>query len=239
METGLKLNEIMNSYGMWIACSFMMLVLIIQSVLFVKVSLKESKNLGMDQQKIKEGIRSAMVTSIGPTVAQIVILMSLIAVVGAPNAWMRINDVGAGRSEIAQVSIGASVFGVEPGAAGYGVEAFSYSLWAMALNNVGWMIMALLCAGKMGIMVEKLNTKYDPKWIKLLMKGSVLGVFGYLLTGNIIGKPNYYILAAVISAIVMLALGKLFGKNQRIQEISLGIAMLCGMLITNAIKLYL
>lgn len=239
MENGLKLNEIMNSYGMWIACSFMMLVLIIQSVLFVKASLKESKNLGMDQQKIKEGIRSAMVTSIGPTVAQIVILMSLIAVVGAPNAWMRINDVGAGRSEIAQVSIGASVFGVEPGAAGYGVEAFSYSLWAMALNNVGWMIMALLCAGKMGIMVEKLNTKYDPKWIKLLMKGSVLGVFGYLLTSNIIGKPNYYILAAVISAIVMLALGKLFGKNQRIQEISLGIAMLCGMLITNAIKLYL
>ena len=194
-----------------------------------------AEKLEMPRERCVAGMRSAMITAIGPAFAPVIVLLALIAVLGAPTAWMRLNDVGAARTELAMVTLSAKVIGVDPQSAAFNLKAYTYSLWGMALNNVGWMLVALLFTHRMGTMVTKLNQKYDPKWIKYLMSGASIGLFAFLLSGQLVNAKinNWY--AAFISAASMLLISKIFKKHQRLQELALGISMIVGMLLTTAI----
>lgn len=114
-------------------------------------------------------------------------------------------------------------------------HCFSYSLWAMALNNLGWLVIVLLLNHRMSGIVVKMNEKLNPKWVKLLMGGATLGLFAYLLTNQLVGKTSIKWAAAILSGVIMLVLTTAFKKHQRIQELALGISMLGGMFLTQAI----
>ena len=66
-------------------------------------------------------------------------------------------------TELAVVSLAGGLAGAEVGAESFGATAFSYSLWAMALNNLaGW---SSYCVDPpMSGIVTKMNAKFDPKW---------------------------------------------------------------------------
>ena len=228
-------QQMINSPGLWITSGVMVIASVLQAFIFFRTSLKEAKELGIERQKYRAGIRSAVITSIGPSFSPVIVLMSMVAVLGGPTTWMRLCDVGAARTELAVVSLAAGLAGTEVGSASFGSTAFSYSLWAMALNNLGWLVIVLLLTPRMNGIVVKRNTKFDPKWVKLLMGGATLGLFAYLLTNQLVGKASIKWVAAVLSGAIMLILTTVFKKHQRIQELALGIAMLGGMFLTQAI----
>ena len=64
-----------------------------------------AEKLEMPRERCVAGMRSAMITAIGPAFAPVIVLLALIAVLGAPTAWMRLNDVGAARTELAMVTL--------------------------------------------------------------------------------------------------------------------------------------
>jgi len=233
----MELQAIMNSPGLWIASSFTVIVVIAQSIMFFRAGIKEAKRLEMPKERYISGLRSAMITAIGPSFASVIVLLSLLSIVGAPTTWMRLSDIGAARTEIAMITLSSGLLGIDPASAEFGVKAFSYSIWGMALNNLGWIMVALLLTHRMTKAVETLNTKYDPAWIKLLLYGATVGLFSYLLNKQVLGKGLDFskITAAIISALAMFFITKLFKKNQRLQELGLGIAMLIGMFVSNAI----
>lgn len=232
----MDLKMVMNSPGMWLASSVMVIVILVQSLWFLREAFKAADKLNMPRERCYAGMRSAMITAIGPAFAPVIILIALIAVLGAPTAWMRLSDIGAARTELAMVTLSSKVIGVDPQSAAFNLKAFSYSLWGMALNNLGWIVVALLFTPKMTGLVNKLNQKYDPKWMKYLMAGATVGLFAFLLSGQLIGaKPsNWY--AALISAAVMLCISKVLKNQQKLQELSLGISMLAGMILATAIS---
>lgn len=82
------------------------------------------------------------------------------------------------------VSLASEAVGVTPRTSSFGAEAFAYSLWGMTLNNLGWLLVVLITTHKMSGIVDKLYTKYNPKWIKLLMGGTIIGLFAYLLSNQ-------------------------------------------------------
>ena len=241
----MNLSEIMNSPGLWVASSFMVIILIAMCVIYLRLGIKRANEVGISKERYISAIRSAAITSIGPAFSPVIVLLSLIVVIGAPTAWMRLNDVGAARTELAIITLASNLLGVEPSSADFGIQAFSYSQWAMALNNLGWFAVACLLTHRMSKAVTYLNQKYDPKWIKLLMLGATFGVTGYLLANQITSpllKVNNAMLTrmsglitALISAGCMLLMSKLFEKHQRLQELALGIAMLAGMFGTQLI----
>lgn len=201
----------------------------------MKEALKEASNLGIEKKGIKAAIRSASVTAIGPSLSPVITLLSLVAVIGAPTTWMRLCDVGAARTELGVISLTSNLSGVEVGSAAFGAEAFSYALWGMALNNLGWLFVVFILGHRMRGIVEKMNMKYNPTWVKKLLAGATVGLFAYLLSNQIKTFEIPKLTPAIISAIVMLVLTTLFKKNQRLQELSLGIAMLIGMFGTQII----
>lgn len=233
-----NLQSIMNSPALWIVSSFMVIVILVQAAWYLKAALTEAKRLEIPKTDIKNGMSSAMVTAIGPSLALVIVLISIITIVGAPTTWMRLNDIGAGRTEISVITIACELLGVTPGGEGFGIKAFALALWAMALNNFGWLLPTLLLTGRMNSVVVKLNSRYSPKWTKALMGGTTFGIFGYLFINSIWKKTidPYFILAAALAAVSIVLINKFFGKNKRLQELSIGLAMLIGMFGTTAIK---
>lgn len=235
----MELQEIINSPGLWIASAFMVVAVVGQAIIFLRTALKEVKEIGLNRNQYIAGMRSSLITAIGPSFSPIIVLLSMIAVVGAPTTWMRLCDVGAGRTELAIVSLASEAVGATPGTSSFGAEAFAYSLWGMALNNLGWLLVVLITTHKMSGIVDKLYTKYNPKWIKLLMGGTIIGLFAYLLSNQVVPSAAEGawapIVAALVAAVTMLLITKGLAKFQRLQELALGIAMLAGMFVTQAI----
>ena len=223
---------------LWAVSSLMVIVIVIQAVWYLKAALAEAKNLGIPTEDVKNGMRSAMITAIGPSLALVIVLIALINLLGAPTTWMRLNDIGSGRTEVTVTAIASNILGVTAGSKDFGLPHFAFALWSMALNNFGWLIVSLICTGSMAGTVEKMNAKFNPNWTKMIMAGTTLGIFAYLWINSIWKKTinNYSVAAAVFSAVAILLIEKLFGNNKRMQELSLGIAMLIGMFGANALK---
>lgn len=211
----------------------MVLMSLIQAGLFLRTSWREAGRLGISQKKRRACLRSATLTALGPSLSPIIIMISMIAIAGGPTTWMVLNNVGAARTELAVISIAANYAGAEMSF--LGVKAFTYALWAIALNGFGWLFVVFTLNHRMDRVVGSLNRRYDPKWISAMLAGANLGLFAYLLTGQLVGKSSIKWVAAALSGAIMLILTTVFKKHQRIQELALGIAMLGGMFLTQAI----
>ena len=133
----MEFQQMINSPGLWIVSSFLVIISVSQAVVFMRAALKEASSIGIDKDRRKAAIRSASITALGPSLSPVITLLSLIVVVGAPTTWMRLCDVGAARTELGVVSLTSTLAGVEVGSAAFGSQAFSYALWGMALNNFG------------------------------------------------------------------------------------------------------
>ena len=223
-------QQFINGIDIWAVSAVMVCISVLQSVFFFRHAWKEADNIGISVTRRKTAIRSAALTAMGPALSPIVIMISMIAIAGAPTTWMVLNNVGAARTELAVISIAANYTGVEM--ADLGVKGFTYALWAIALNGFGWLFVVFFLNHKMSSIVNGLNTRYDPKWISKLLAGANLGLFAYLLTNQLVGKAGVKYIAALISGATMIILSKVCKKVPFLEEVSLGVSMLTGMFLS-------
>lgn len=226
----MSVGELMNCGGMWIACSIMIIVVLVQSTLFLRNALKAAPSIGLTKKQTRAGIRASMITAIGPSLSPVIVLLSLVAVLGGPNTWMRMNDIGAARTELAMSDLATGVLGGSITSGSLTDVQFAAAIWGMALNNVMWILIALVLSNRMGKVIEKLNKKYNPIWIKMLMAGATFGLFSYLLGNQMVGTSLGHITSAVASGLCMFLFIKFLGKHQRLQELALGISLIVGMI---------
>ena len=130
-------QKMINSPGLWLVSSILVIISVSQAIVFMRAALKEASVVGIAKEKKAAAIRSACITAIGPSLSPVITLLSLVAVVGAPTTWMRLCDVGAARTELGVLALTSNLAGVEVGSAEFGAQAFSFGLWGMALNNLG------------------------------------------------------------------------------------------------------
>ena len=211
----MDISVIQNNLGMWICAAFMIAIILIQAVLYLKLSRKEATTLGLPAEQQKEAMRSAAVTAVGPALALSIMLITLMTTLGGPTAWMRMNDVGSGRSELAIASMVSDMVTAAEGTPEWDDVA-------------GWLVGAMVTIALGGKLTKTLNEKFDAKWVKLLMAGCLVSLFTYLLLNTVYLKTSPYIAAAVFGAITMFVMNKVFRKNKRLQELSLGIAIIVG-----------
>ena len=227
-------QQIINGIDLWLVCSIMVIVSLVQAGFFLRASWQEAGRLGFSRKQRIACIRSAALTAAGPSMSTIIIMISMIAIVGAPTTWLVLNNVGDARTELAIVAIAADYAGVEVNAS-IGITAFTYAIWAIALNGVGWLIVVFLLNHRMGHIVTRLNERYDQKWVAAMLGGANLGLFAYLLSGQLVGEASSNYLAAVIADATMLILTTFFKKHEILQEVSLGLSLLAGMFLTQLI----
>jgi hypothetical protein len=234
----MELKDIMNSPMLWVMSSFMIINLFLMALMFLRLCFKNAEKLGIPKEECITGLRSAVFTAIGPAFAPVIVLIALMAVLGGPTAWMRMNDIGAARTELAMSAIATGMAGSSLEAGKLTMLGFIFALWGMALNNSGWIIIGGYGAPSLNKAVDYLKNNFNDAWVKLFMAAAALGLFSTLLGNAIIKKGvvnQKNLFAAVVSFVAMLVIGRFFKGNKKIQEFSLGLAMLVGMFVTAAV----
>lgn len=108
-------NSMANSLVMWLACAPGVLIVLYQSWLFFRRSIKDAPRVGLTDKQVKAAIRSATVTSVGPCFVMLTAMLSLMLYVGAPLAWLRVDFIGSVSYELQGANFTADGMGIELG----------------------------------------------------------------------------------------------------------------------------
>ena len=79
---------------MYLACAIGILLVLAQTTIILKKTLKCTKDLGMDEDKIKKGIKTSALSSIGPGMGVVGSILALIVTLGAPVTALRMSVIG-------------------------------------------------------------------------------------------------------------------------------------------------
>jgi len=95
--------------------AFLVAVVLGQSVWFLVKALRRSKQIGMDQTKIKKTIKTAAVFTIAPAVSIVISVITLSKSLGLPLPWLRLSVVGSLSYEAIAASNAVSAMGLTLG----------------------------------------------------------------------------------------------------------------------------
>lgn len=231
--------QIANSTPMWIAAALPVLLIIAQAVLFLKNARKAAKEIGIPEEKIGKAVKSAAITSIGPSIVILSGMLSLLVTVGGPMGWMRLSFIGSVMFESLAAGIGTNSVGVQLGVDALTPKALTMAVWTMILCSIGWIIFATISASRMEKIQHKL-TGGNSKRMEALSIGAIIACFASFVASNLIRfspeVQSFYFgksaIAAILGSLFMLIMLRLSRKNKALQEWNLTIAMLLAMIIT-------
>ena len=80
---------------LYLMAGILIAVVLAQSVFFLLKAMRRSKELGMDQTKIRKTIKTAAIFTVAPAVAIVISVMTLSKKLGLPLPWLRLSVVGS------------------------------------------------------------------------------------------------------------------------------------------------
>ena len=224
--------QIANSMPVWLAAACPVTMLIIMAGLFAMKSYKTGKEIGISEEKMKGAIKSASITSIGPSIVILSTMLTLLITVGGPLAWMRLSYIGSVMFETMAAGFGTAATGVELGSPDMDGTALAAAAWTMVLGSIGWIIWGTFVGNKMD-KVQSIVAKGDQRILGVIAGSAVLGTFA-AMGGSHLVKVNQNSIACIVGGVamfVMLTLAQKTGKNW-LNEWALTFAIMIGMLST-------
>ena len=100
---------------LYLLAGFLVAVVLGQSVYFLVKALRRSKQIGMDQTKIKKTIKTAAVFTVAPAVSIVISVITLSKSLGLPLPWLRLSVVGSLSYEAIAASNAVSAMGLTLG----------------------------------------------------------------------------------------------------------------------------
>jgi len=224
--------QIANSTPMWIAVGVAIALVMFQALIFARKSYNTGKTIGMTDTQMKSAMKSAMITSVGPSLVILTGLLSLLVTVGGPMAWMRLSFIGSVMFELMAVGFGAEAVGVNLGAGDAMTQvAFASAVWTMILGSIGWIVFSTLTADKMASVQDRF-LKGDTSLLKIIPVAAMLGSFGSLVSGHLVAL-NKNTVAAISGGLIMAIVVQLAEKKELkwLKEWGLAIALFGGMIV--------
>ena len=80
---------------LYVIAGLLVAVVLAQSVFFLVKAMRRSRELGMDQKKIRKTIKSAAIFTVAPAVAIVISVITLSKKLGLPLPWLRLSVVGS------------------------------------------------------------------------------------------------------------------------------------------------
>ncbi len=220
--------KVANDPWLWLMCLPVVSVVAIQAIIFSRKAFQAAGSVNLTKQEAKDAFRIGAISAIGPAVAVFVVMLGMMAVVGAPMTWLRLSIIGAAPTELAASTMGAKAMGVEFGGEGYGVLEYANSVWTMTLNGIGWLLFVGLFTHKLEGLRDKIS-KGDSRLTGEIGGAAMLGAMAYLVGGHLLAGSGRLV-AALAAGIAMIVLGRLSQKMPKLSEYNLGLAMVVGMI---------
>lgn len=223
-----------NSMGMWISCIPAVVLVLAQAFLFMKRAWAVGPKIGVSNEQMKEAARSSFIASIGPSIVIVSGMISLLASVGGPLAWMRLSIIGSVMYELPAADRAATAAGSTLGTDNMTVEAFANCAWIMTVCCLGWILVSALFTDKMEVFRAKV-TGGSMDALSALTAGGGMGGFGYMVAQRMIpfSFKSANMWSALVGFIIMLGLNFYMKKNPTAKwakQFGMTIAMFAGMI---------
>lgn len=224
-----SLQDLMNSTFLWIIASIVITIVIVQGFIFMNLSRKVAPKVGLSKTEVRTALRTGFISSLGPSIAVAIVIISLITLIGSPLTMLRIGIIGSAATETAAANIGATAFGTDLSSDSFGLKAFVVVVWTMCIGGIGWLVFTTLFTKSLSNIQTKVK-KTNPKLIPIISLAAMLGAFGYLAGEQMVSNIHFGVatFTAIISMMSIMIYADI-SKKAWIKEWALGIAMLIGM----------
>ena len=230
---------------LFVLAGILVAVVLGQSVYFLVKALKRSKEIGMDQTKIRKTIKTAAIFTIAPAVSIVISVITLAKSLGIPLPWLRLSVVGSLSYEAIAASNAVSAMGLELGKISeLTAQQFVNITLVMTISiMVGIWLVPVIGKKLLGGM-SKLENR-DAKWADIFQNAMFIGMIsaflGYVfcdfsgLWAPVEGfSPTSGLLPVcgmAVSALVMVVCGVLMKKFKWawINDYALPISLVLGM----------
>ena len=156
-------------------------VVLAQSIFFLVKAMRRSKELGMDQAKIKKTIKSAAIFTIAPAVAIVISVMTLSKKLGLPLPWLRLSVVGSMSYETIAANNALSAMGQSLGSdVPMSAQQYLNVLLVMTISiMVGiWLVPAI--GRKLQSGMKNMGNR-DAKWADIFQNSLFIGMISAFL----------------------------------------------------------
>ena len=230
---------------LFLLAGILVAVVLGQSVYFLVKALRRSRELGMDQTKIRKTIQTAAVFTIAPAVSIVISVIALSKSLGLPLPWLRLSVVGSLSYEAIAAENAVSAMGLSLGK----IEA----LTAQQYVNVTLVMTISILVGiwLVPVIGKKLLggmsslSKRDAKWAEIFQNAMFIGMISAFLgfvfcDFSRLWIPGDYsptsglvpVAVMAVSALVMVACGLLMRKPKLkwLSDYALPISLVLGMI---------
>ncbi len=222
--------NVANSPILWAVTVVAISLVLFQAYYILRRSLKAGQEMGITKETMKSAFRTGLISSFGPSMVIVLGMVSLLIVVGAPTALMRLSYLGSVSYELLAAQLAAEASGVALTDTVLPAQVFSITLWCMALGCVLCLAFVGFATDKMGKFTKKLTGKSAARFSAAAM-GAMLGAYGYLNAGYVV-KFSKSTVAMLAGAAVMFLMTLLYKKKKKgwMNEWSLTVAMVIGVI---------
>ena len=161
---------------LFVMAGILIAVVLGQSVYFLLKAMRRSKELGMDQTKIRKTIKTAAIFTIAPAVAIVISVMTLSKKLGLPLPWMRLSVVGSMSYETIAANNALSAMGQSLGSeVPLNAQQYVNILLVMTISiMVGiWLVPAI--GKKLQNGMSNLSNR-DAKWADIFQNSLFIGM---------------------------------------------------------------
>ena len=230
---------------LFLLAGFLIAVVLGQSVYFLVKALRRSRELGMDQNKIKKTIRTAAVFTIAPAVSIVISVITLSKSLGIPLPWLRLSVVGSLSYEAIAASNAVSAMGLELGKiSSLTAQQFVNISLVMTISIMTGIWLVPVIGKKLLSGMTNLSNR-DAKWADIFQNAMFIGMIsaflGYVfcdisrlwapVEGFSTTSGLIPVCTMVVSALVMVACGLLMRKPKLkwLNDYALPISLVAGM----------
>ena len=233
-----------NHSVLYILAGLIVAVVLGQSVYFLLKALKRSREIGMDQKKLRKTIQTAAIFTIAPAVSIVISVIALSKTLGIPLPWLRLSVVGSLSYEAIAASNAVSAMGLELGRiSSLTAQQFVNITLVMTISIMTGIWLVPVIGKKLLGGMSNLEAK-DKKWSEIFQNAMFIGMiaaflgfvfcdFGMLWNPVEGITPTAGLIPVCVmgvAALVMVCLGLAMKKWKWLGDYALPISLVAGMI---------
>ena len=166
---------------LYILVAALVAVVLGQSVYFLIKALRRSKQIGMDQTKIRKTMKTAAVFTIAPAVSIVISVITLSKSLGLPLPWLRLSVVGSLSYEAIAASNAVSAMGMTLGRIdSLSAQQFVNITLVMTISILMGIWLVPLIGKKLLTGMSSLENR-DKKWAEIFQNAMFIGMISAFL----------------------------------------------------------
>ena len=169
-----------NHPVLFVLAGILVAVVLGQSVFFLVKALRRSRQLGMDQKKIRKTMISAAIFTIAPAVAIVISVMVLSKSLGLPLPWLRLSVVGSMSYETVAATNALTAMGESLGSGNLGAQQYVNVLIVMTISIMLGIWLVPVIGKKLQSGMKSLANR-DAKWADIFSNSLFIGMIAAFL----------------------------------------------------------